>query len=56
MEIPEENIEGMKFIFVKRIEEVLEHALVSPIKGGKKRAKKSSSRSRGGTASASVSA
>ncbi len=56
VEIPEENIEGMKFIFVKRIEEVLEHALVSPIKGGKKRAKKSSSRSRGGTTSASVSA
>jgi ATP-dependent Lon protease len=56
VEIPEENIEGMKFIFVKRIEEVLEHALVTPIKGGKKRAKKSSSRSRGGAASASVSA
>jgi len=56
VEIPEENIEGMKFLFVKRVEEVLEHALVTPIKGGKKRAKKSSSRSRGGAPSASVSA
>ena len=44
-EIPENNLEGIEFIFAQKIEEVLEAALKSKPKPAKKTRRKASSRS-----------